>query len=94
MTRINFMLLLVVLCTAFYLVRVQYESRRLTTELERANIDARKIEIEQRRLDLESRSQATPLRVEKIAREQLNMRTVSPATTIYLGEPAVTGARP
>jgi cell division protein FtsL len=35
------------------------------------------------RLDVERRAQATPVRVEKLAREQLHMRTITPAITEY-----------
>ena len=83
MTRVNTMLLLAVLASALYLVRVQYESRRLTTELDRAKDLAQELQTEHDRLDLERRALGTPLRVEKLAREQLNMRTVTPAITQY-----------
>jgi len=79
MTRVNLMLLLAVLASALYLVRVQYESRRLTTELDRAKDRAQELQTENDRLD----SLGTPLRVEKLAREQLQMRTVTPAITQY-----------
>ncbi|HTH09145.1 MAG TPA: cell division protein FtsL, partial [Acidovorax sp.] len=36
---------------------------------------------------VEKRAQATPLRVEKIARAQLNMRTATPAITQYVPDP-------
>ena len=85
MTRVNILLLLVVLASAFYLVRTQYESRRLTTDYDRARSEALKLDVEHDQLDAERRSQAAPLRVEKIAREQLNMRTITPAITQYLG---------
>jgi cell division protein FtsL len=83
MTRVNLMLLLAVLASALYLVRVQYESRRLTTDLDRAKDGAHGWQTEHDRLDLERRSLGTPLRVEKLAREQLQMRTVTPAITQY-----------
>ena len=83
MTRVNLMLLLAVLASALYLVRVQYESRRLTTELDRAKGRAQELQTEHDRLDLERRALGTPLRVEKLAREQLQMRTVTPAITQY-----------
>jgi cell division protein FtsL len=41
MTRINALLLLAVVATAIYLVRVQYESRRLFSELDKAHSQAR-----------------------------------------------------
>jgi cell division protein FtsL len=84
MTRLNLVLLLAVLASALYLVNVQYESRRLFTEMERANADGRRIETERDRLQLERRLQATPQRVEKLAREKLQMRPATPAITHYV----------
>jgi cell division protein FtsL len=65
MTRVNALLLLAVMCSALYLVRTQYESRRLYTELYRAKSQAQRLENEYDRLDIERGAQATPLRVEK-----------------------------
>ncbi|KRD16404.1 cell division protein FtsL [Acidovorax sp. Root275] len=87
MTRLNVVLLLAVLASAIYLVHTQYESRRLFTELDRAIAEARRLETEHQRLQVEKRAQATPLRVEKIARAQLNMRTATPAITQYVSDP-------
>jgi cell division protein FtsL len=81
MMRVNLILLVAVLASALYLVRTQYESRRLFAEIDRAASDARKLETEHERLQVEKRAQATPLRVEKLAREQLQMRNASPAIT-------------
>jgi len=83
MSRVSFLLLMAVMASALYLVRTQYESRSLTTELDRASNEARRLETENDRLDVERRAQATPLRVEKLAREQLHMRTITPAITQY-----------
>ncbi|MES3003285.1 MAG: cell division protein FtsL [Pseudomonadota bacterium] len=83
-TRLNIVLLLAVMASALFLVKTQYESRRLFAELDRANSDARKLEVEHERLQVEKRAQATPLRVEKLAKEQLQMRTASPAITQYV----------
>lgn len=87
MTRVHLFLLLAILGTAMFLVRTQYDSRKLTTDIDRARAEARRIEIERERLDLEARTQATPLRVEKLAREQLGMRTITPAITVYVSDP-------
>ncbi len=84
MTRLNLFLLLAVLVSALYLVHTQYESRRLYTELEKASAEARKIETDSERLQVEKRAQATPLRVEKLAKERLQMRTTTPAITQYV----------
>ena len=40
MTRLNLVLLLAVLLSALYLVRTQYQSRQLVTELDRATSEA------------------------------------------------------
>ena len=83
MTRVNALLLLAVMLSALFLVRTQYESRRLYADLDRAKAQAQRLENEHDRLDIERGSQATPLRVEKLAHEQLHMRTISPAITQY-----------
>ena len=89
MSRLSVVLFLAVLLSALYLVRTQYESRSLTTELDHATSEARRLEIEYDRLDVERRAQATPLRVEKLAREQLRMRTITPAITQYATVPGL-----
>ena len=84
MTRINLLLLLVLLVSSVYLVRVSYDSRRLFTELDRAQTEERRLDTEHERLQAERQSQATPLRVEKTAREKLAMRSATPAVTQYV----------
>jgi cell division protein FtsL len=82
--RINLVLLMAVLASAIYLVGVQYESRRLYTELDKAQGESRRLASELERLKVDKRSQATPARVEKLAREKLQMRQASPAITTYV----------
>ncbi len=84
MARLNLLLLLAVLASALYLVRVQYESRRLYVELEKASAQSRKIATENERLQVDKRAQATPLKIEKLAQERLQMRTAMPAITQYV----------
>ena len=52
MTRLNLVLLLAVLASALYLVNVQYDSRRLFTELDRANAEGHRLETERDRLQV------------------------------------------
>lgn len=87
MTRLNVLILAMVMFTAFYLVRTQYESRRLYTEFDHARSEGRKIELEKERLEVERRFQGTSLRVEKVAKEQLHMKSVTPAITQYVLNP-------
>lgn len=84
MTRLSVALLLAVIASALYLVHTQYESRRLYVELEKAVAQSRKIETDNERLQVEKRAQATPLRVEKLAKDRLQMRTATPAITQYV----------
>lgn len=84
MTRLNVLLLVALVISSVYLVRVSYDSRRLFAQLDRAQSEARQLEIEHERLVAEKQSQATPLRVEKVARERLAMRSATPAVTQYV----------
>ncbi len=94
MTRLNVVLLLSVLVSALYLVQVQYESRRLFTEIDQVKTQGRKLELESERLQVEKRAQATPLRVERLARDQLQMRVATPAITHYVSQGAPAGGAP
>ncbi len=94
MTRLNLVLLLAVLFSALYLVNVQYESRRLFTDIDQAKVLTRKLELENERLQVEKRAQATPLRVERLARDQLQMRVATPAITHYVSQGAPAGGTP
>jgi len=84
MTRVNLMLLVAVLFSALYLVRTQYESRRIFVELEKAISQGHKLEIENETLQAERRSQATPLRVDKLAKDKLQMVPATAAITQYV----------
>ena len=84
MTRLSIVLLAAVLATALYLVRVQYESRRLVTEIDRAAALAHALETQRSDLEVEKQSQATAPRVEQMARQRLGMRLPTPAITEYV----------
>ncbi len=84
MLRLNILLTLAVIASALYLVRVQYESRRLYADIEKAQAEARAHEAENERLLAERRGQSTPLRVEQITKNQLQMRAPTPGITQYV----------
>ena len=89
MMRLNVLLLVALLVSAVYLVQTAYHSRQLFVALERERNAARQLEIEAERLTVERRAQATSLRVERVAREQLHMRVATPAVTQYVADPLV-----
>lgn len=88
MTRLNAVLALLLLGSALFLVHTAYEGRRLFSALDRAQKEQRQLEAAYRRLDAERQAQATNARVERVAREQLGMRSATPAVTSYVVDPA------
>jgi cell division protein FtsL len=84
MMRLSMFLLVATVSSALWLVHSHYESRRLFMALETARKENQRIEVDLDRMEVERRAQTTPLRVEQIARQQLQMRNVSPAITQYV----------
>ncbi|WP_119355510.1 cell division protein FtsL [Azohydromonas sediminis] len=92
MSRLNVVLVLAIVASSLVLVRTAYESRRLFAELDRARNQQRQLELEHKRLEAERQAQATNLRVERMARERLAMRTATPAVTHYVADPVAAAA--
>lgn len=93
--KLNLLLLVALLASAMWLVNTSYEGRRLFAALDRAKNEQAQLEIEFKRLDAERQAQATHLRVEKVAREKLAMRTATPGVTQYVADgaaPVASGA--
>jgi cell division protein FtsL len=88
MTRLNLVLLVAVLGSAFYLVHLQYESRRLFVALERAKSASDRLTEDHEQWVVQKRAQATPGRVQQLAVRQLEMRPAHPGITEYLTLPA------
>ena len=60
------------------------DTRAEDAALDRATAEARRLDVEHSRLEVEKRAEATSLRVEKLAKDKLAMRTVTPAITEYV----------
>lgn len=88
MTRGHVLLLALLIGSSLLLVRTAYESRRLFTAIDKAKGEERRLDIEFKRLDAERQAQATNMRVERVARDKLQMRTVTPGVTHYVNDPA------
>ena len=88
MSRLNVVLLLALVISSLMLVQTAYEARRLFAEIEKAKAELARLESDHVRLLAERAGQATNLRVEKLARDRLQMVPVSPAVTQYVAEPA------
>jgi cell division protein FtsL len=87
-TRVSLLLLVALLASGLYLVKVAYDARRAFTALDRARTEQAQLDTDWKRLDAERHAQATHLRVEKMARERLGMRVATPALTVYLADAA------
>ena len=85
--RLNLLLAAALLVSALLLVKTSYESRRLVAALDRAQAEQQALESERQRLESERQAQATPLRVERVARERLTMRTAGADVTLYVELP-------
>lgn len=88
MTRVNLLLLAVLVLCALSLVTSRHQARRLFVALERAQAEQRAYETEYGQLQLEQSTWGMPARVEKIAREQLRMQLPTPARTEVVPMPA------
>ncbi len=87
MARFNLFLMVLLIGSALFLVHTQYQSRLLYTAVHRAGDEARRLDTEHDRLQVEKRAQATPLRVETLARTKLAMSSATPAITRYISQP-------
>lgn len=74
MTRVNLVLLGILVVCALSLVTSRHDARRLFVELEREQAKSRQFETEYNQLQLEQSTWGMPARVEKIARENLRMQ--------------------
>ncbi len=91
MNKVNSMLLLLLLGSSMLLVHTSHEARQLFSAVDRAQREQKQLDAEYRRLDAERQTQATHQKVERVARQRLQMQ--APPLTVYVDTPAGT-ARP
>jgi cell division protein FtsL len=91
-SKINLLLLLALLASCLVLVRTSYESRQVFAALDKAKGEQRQLDAEFKRLDSERQAQATNLRVDRVARDKLGMRTATPGVTQYVYDTPASGA--
>jgi cell division protein FtsL len=73
-TRVNLLLLAVLVGCALSLITARHQSRKLFVALERAQAEGRAYDVEYGKLLLEQSTWGLQARVEKIARESLRMQ--------------------
>ncbi len=91
MSKVNVLLIVALLASCLLLVKTSYESRQLFSALDLARAEQEQLDAEFKRLDAEAQAQGTHLRVERMARERLQMRTATPGVTTYVFDPAASG---
>ena len=84
---INLWLILMVLGTALLLVRWQYTSRSLFVQLEKSENTGKQLASNNESSLAERRALASPTRVERMASQNLGMKTADPSVTVYLTKP-------
>ncbi|MBA4175783.1 MAG: cell division protein FtsL [Leptothrix sp. (in: Bacteria)] len=91
--KLTVLLFAALITSSLLLVKTAYESRQLFAALDAARAEQKQLDAEFKRLDAEAQAQGTHLRVERTARERLQMRTATPAVTAYVYDSAASGAR-
>lgn len=84
MSKLNVILLVLVVVSALGVVRMQYEARRSFTALDVERQRTQQLQLDEDRLQVEVRTLSVPERIESLARDTLGMLPVTPARTDYV----------
>ena len=85
-SKLNILLVTLLVTCALALVNSQYRARNLFIELEKLQQQSRQLDIDWAQLQLDQSTLGKNSRIEQIARTDLNMVPLSPARTQYLTE--------
>ena len=91
MTKVNLVLLALVIGCALAVVTAQHQARKLYVELQKEQELAKQLEVEWGQLQLEQSTWAMHARIEKIAARELGMR-VPAAARVQVVSPSSTEA--
>ena len=86
MNRVTLTLLALLLICALSLVASQQRARKTFVDLERAQVQERKLNQEWLRLEFEQRNLSKSARIRDVARNQLRMSPITPDRTLYFKE--------
>lgn len=84
MTRVNCILVAVLVVCALSLVSTQYQARTLHVDLETAQSTSRKLEVEWSQLQLDQASLSKHSLIDAAARKELDMMPATPSRTEYI----------
>lgn len=96
MTRVNFILLVILALCATGLVTSQHQARKLFSQLEKEQERSRQLDVEWGQLQIEQNTWAMHGRVERVARQALHMDVPDPRRTqmVLSGGAAAVTPRP
>jgi cell division protein FtsL len=83
-TKVNLLLLALLVACALAVVTSQHQARKLFSDLEGEQAAAKRLDEEFTQLQLEQSTWATNKRVEALASKSLGMRLPAPATTVVV----------
>jgi cell division protein FtsL len=83
-TRLNALLIVILMASALSLVSSQYQTRRLIGDLELAQAEERRQEIVWNQLQLDQASLSKHQLIDTAARRDLNMQPATPSRTEYI----------
>lgn len=81
---LNLLLLLVLIISSLYVVRLQHESRLLYTDIANESNAQEELELDYRRLQQDRQNLVTPWRIEQNAQSRLQMKQASLGVTQYI----------
>lgn len=84
MARLNLILLAIAVTCALSAVTANHKARKLFIELDREQSRMHQLDVEWGQLQLEQSTWASHARIEKIARDKLQMKTPDPKQTLTL----------
>lgn len=84
MSRLNLVLVVILLACALSAVTANHRARRLVTELEATQKHTRDLDVEWGQLQLEQSTWAAHVRVEKTARDKLGMKLPAPGQIVSI----------
>lgn len=88
MVRLNILLALILMASAFALVSSRFKYRQLYTSLDRLEASARELDTDWRQLQLSRAELTRSTRIDKIARKEIGLISSGASETIFLkGQP-------
>ncbi len=82
--RLNLLLAVALVLSSIWLIRTSHEARHLFVALDKAQTQSHELQLDFERLQVDKRAQATPFRVEKLARDKLHMNSASLLVTRHV----------